>query len=136
GNGKRRLERNEKSYAEEKCVNAGDCADRGSGLRVRDRWRRNGERHVRFAQREWFRDRLRRQRGHADRLRGGALRASLNSGTAFEIAVTALSDSTATFNRDGILAATSSVIHNIVSGNSNSGLTVVNSVYGSNTITG
>jgi hypothetical protein len=60
----------------------------------------------------------------------------LNSGTAFEIEVTALSDSTATFNRDGILAATSSVIHNIVAGNSISGLTVVNSVYGSNTIIG
>lgn len=60
--------------------------------------------------------------------------ASLNSGTAFEIELTALSDSTATFNRDGILAASSSVIHNIVSGNSISRLTVVNSVYGSNMI--
>ena len=53
-----------------------------------------------------------------------------------KLEVTALSDSTATFNRDGILAATSSVIHNIVAGNSISGLTVVNSVYGSNTIIG
>jgi len=53
-----------------------------------------------------------------------------------KLEVTALSDSTATFNRDRILAATSSAIHNIVAGNSISGLTVVNSVYGSNTIIG
>ena len=62
--------------------------------------------------------------------------ASLNSATGFEVELTALSDSTATFNRDGGLAASSTVIHSIVSGNSNSGLTVVNSVYGSNTIIG